>query len=323
MKTLKQLLACALALTLCLGAGAALAQDEKPLIGIIQYVTHPALDAARDGFLQGLGDLGLIPGENITVDARNANASPDILSAIADHFVAAEADLVLAITTTAAQSMASKSETIPILGTAVTDYVDAKLAKSNEAPGYNVSGTTDMNPIKEQIALIGRLAPEVQTVGLLYTASEDNSVLQARTAKAEIEAAGMQWVEVTVNNSNDVQQAALSLVDMCDALYVPTDNIIASSMPIVHEAAMSKKMPIFVGEENQVLSGGTATLGISYYNLGYQTAQMAKDVLEGADISQMSIQAQTEFQYVINKGMAEAIGLAIPEELLPFAVEVP
>ncbi len=319
---MKKKMALTLALLLCLSMGTALA-DDKPLIGIIQYVTHPALDAARDGFLQGLKDLGLEDGVHITVDSRNANGSPDILASIADHFLASEVDLVLAIATPAAQTMAGKSETIPILGTAITDYVDAKLAKSNEAPGYNVSGTTDMNPVKEQIALLMRLAPNAKTVGLLYTASEDNSILQARAAKQEIEAAGLLWEEITVNNSNDVQQAAQRLVEICDAIYVPTDNIVASSMPIVHEEAVGKKLPIFVGEENQVLSGGTATLGISYYNLGYQTAAMAKAVLEGADIAAMPIQGQSEFNYVINKGMAELIGMEIPEDLMPFAIDVP
>jgi len=160
-------------------------------------------------------------------------------------------------------------------------------------------------------------------VGLLYTSNEDNSILQARQAKEHIEAAGMKYVEVTVNNSNDVQQAAQSIVEQCDAIYVPTDNVVASSMSIVHEVAVARKIPIFCGEAGQILGGGTATLGISYYNLGKQTAQMAVDVLNGADISKMPIQAQSEFEYTINKTMCDLIGLEIPEDLLPFAIEVP
>ncbi len=323
MKSIRTIITLALVVCLLAPAASLAAAEEKPLIGIIQYVAHPALDAARDGFLDGLKELGYEDGVNITVDTRNANASPDILSSIADHFIGESATLVLAIATPAAQTLAGKTETIPILGTAITDYVAAKLAASNEEPGYNVSGTTDMNPIKEQIDLIRRMAPDAKTVGLLYTSNEDNSILQARQAREYIEAAGLVYEEVTVNNSNDVQQAAQSLVERCDVIYVPTDNVVASSMSIVYEIAVARKMPIFCGEAGQILGGGTATLGISYYNLGKQTAQMAVDVLKGADISKMPIQAQSEFEYTINKTMCDLIGLEIPADLLPFAIEVP
>jgi putative ABC transport system substrate-binding protein len=322
MNRTKKWIALLLALLLVGGLAGSLAETDKPLIGILQLVEHPALDDACNGFKDGLKELGYEDGINIAIDTRNAQANSDMLASIADHFISVHADLVLAIATPAAQTMAGKTETIPILGTAITDYVDARLAQSNEAPGYNVSGTTDLNPIVDQIALIKRMAPDTKTVGLLYTSSEDNSVLQARMAKVEIEKAGMKYVEVTVNNSNDVQQAAQSIVEQCDALYIPTDNIIASSMPIVHEAALAKKIPIFCSEAGQIVGGGTATVGISYYNLGKQTAQMAVDVLfNGADISKMAIQAQTEYEYTINKTMCDAIGLSIPEDLQPFAKE--
>ncbi|NLD03186.1 MAG: ABC transporter substrate-binding protein, partial [Clostridiales bacterium] len=245
-----------------------------------------------------------------------ANADSSTLATIADSFIAQKVDLALAIATPAAQMMMGKTETIPILGTAITDYVEAKLAKSNEEPGYNVSGTTDMNPIVQQIELLKTLVPGAQTVGLLYTGSEDNSVLQARIAVEAIEALGMKWVEVKVNNSNDVQQAAQSLADQCDVLYVPTDNVAASAMPIIAEVMTEKKIPIICGESGMVRAGGTATLGINYYNLGYQTGLMAIEVLDGADVSKMPIQAQTEFDYAFNLEAAAAIGLEIPQDLL-------
>ena len=324
MKTFRKLILLTLALVLAVPAATTLhAENDIPKIGIIQIIEHAALDAAREGFLEALKENGFEDGKNIMIDYRNAQGNPDILSSIADHFVGQEVDLVLAIATSAAQTMAGKTETIPILGTAITDYVDARLVESNEKPGYNVSGTTDMNPIKEQIALIKEMAPDTKSVGLLYTASEDNSVTQARIAKAFIEEAGMTYTEVLINNSNDVQQAAESLVEQVDALYIPTDNIVASSMPIVHEAAMRKKIPIFCSEGGQVEAGGTATHGISYFELGKQTGLMAIEVLNGADISTMPIQAQTEYTYLINKSMCEAIGLTIPEALLPFAVDIP
>ena len=315
MKKMSLVLAAVMALSLML-PGMALADEKVPVIGVVQFVQHEALDRANQGFVDALKDNGFVDGENIRLDQQNANADSSTLATIADSFIAQKVDLALAIATPAAQMMMGKTETIPILGTAITDYVEAKLAKSNEEPGYNVSGTTDMNPIVQQIELLKILVPDAKTVGLLYTGSEDNSVLQARVAAAAIEALGMKWVEVKVNNSNDVQQAAQSLADQCDVLYVPTDNVAASAMPIIAEVMTEKKIPIICGESGMVRAGGTATLGINYYNLGYQTGLMAIEVLGGADVSTMPIQAQTEFDYAFNMEAAAAIGLEIPQELL-------
>jgi len=317
MKFKKRLFALALVAALLIPGLGVFAQEKLPVVGIVQFVEHPALDAAYQGFVDALKDQGYEDGKNITFDYRNAQASPDILAAIADQFIANKVDLILAIATPAALTMAGKTETIPILGTAITDYVVAKLAKSNEEPGFNVSGTTDMNPIADQIILLQKLVPQAKTVGLLYTGSEPNSVLQAEIATLAIEAAGMQVKEIKINNSNDVQQAITSLVDQVDAIYLPTDNTVASAMPIVGEVTMAKKIPVICGEAGMVNGGGTATLGISYYNLGWQTGLMAIDVLKnGADVSKMPIQAQTEFEYAFNLENAAAIGLVIPQELL-------
>ena len=317
MKKLSLILAALLLLTLALPTNS-LAANDLPLIGIVQYAPHVALDAANQGFVDALRDNGYEDGKTIRIDAQNAQASSDILAAIADSFIAQKADLILAIATPAAQTMAGKTESIPILGTAITDYVVARLAKSNEEPGYNVSGTTDMNPVADQIALLKKLAPDAKTVGLLYTGSEDNSVVQADLAKVAIEGLGMQWIEVKVTNSNDVQQAVQSLVGACDAIYIPTDNVVASSIPIVVEITLAKKIPVICGEEGMVFAGGTATFGVDYYTLGYQTGLMAIKVLDGADISKMPIEAQASFNYAINKESVEALGLEIPEDLLEF-----
>ncbi len=313
MKLQKRLLAMALVLALLIPGLGAVAQEKLPVVGVVQLVEHPALDAAYQGFADALKEKGFA----VTIDYQNAQGSPDILAAIADRFIANKVDLILAIATPAAQTMAGKTETIPILGTAITDYVVAKLANSNEEPGFNVSGTTDMNPIADQIALLQKLVPQAKTVGMLYTGSEDNSVLQAQIATQAIEAAGMQVKEIKINNSNDVQQAITSLADQVDVIYLPTDNVVASAMPIVGEVTMAKKIPVICGEAGMVSGGGTATLGISYYNLGFQTGLMAIDVLKnGADVSKMPIQAQTEFEYAFSLENAAVIGLEIPQELL-------
>ena len=318
---MKKLTALILSLLLCLGSCAALG-DEKPVIGIIQYVEHVALDAAREGFVQALKDNGYEDGQNVTIDYQNGQAESSNLTTIATRFVGENADLVLAIATPAAQQMAAATETIPILGTAITDYVSALLAESNEAPGYNISGTSDMNPISDQIALLKELVPNAQTVGVLYTSSETNSVIQAQIAKEAIESLGMTYVEATVTTSNDVQQATQRIVGQCDAIYIPTDNTFASSMALVYGVTTESKTPVICGEEGMTMQGGLATLGINYYDLGYQTGLMAIEVLNGADVSKMPIQFATGFDYRINKTVADEIGFEIPEKYQPYAQEM-
>jgi len=297
--------------------------EEKVLnIGIVQYVDHVALDAAREGFIAALSDNGYVDGENIKIDLQNAQADQSNLSTISDRFVSNNVDLVLAIATPATQAIAGKTTDIPILGTAVTDYVSARLVDSNDAPGGNVTGTTDMNPIKEQIDLLVQLVPEAKTVGVLYTSSEDNSILQAAIAKEAIEAKGMKYVEVTVTNSNDVQQATQSIVGQCDAIYIPTDNVFASAMPVVHGVTAESKTPVICGESGMVNSGGLATLGINYYDLGYQTGLMGVKILKGeTEPATMPIEASTKFDFAINGTVAEEIGLMIPAELEQYVIK--
>ncbi len=295
------------------------AKEKKVTIGIIQYMDHVALDNAREGFINALKDNGYVDGENIVIDYQNAQGDQSNLTTISDRFVSNKVDLVLAIATPAAQSIAGRTKDIPILGTAITDYVSAKLAESNEAPGGNVSGTTDMNPIKEQIDLLVKLVPDSKTVGVLYTSSEDNSILQAALAKEAIENLGLTYTEVTVANSNDVQQATQSIVSKCDAIYIPTDNTFASAMPVVSGITTQSRTPVICGESGMVDNGGLATLGINYYDLGYQTGLMAVKVLKGeAKPATMPIESAKGFDFAINGAISEEIGLEIPEDLVQY-----
>lgn len=299
------------------------ASQDMPKVGVIQLVTHVALDSARDGFVKALEENGYVNGENIVIDLQNGQADSSNLATIADQFVANEMDLVLAIGTGAAQTMAGKTESIPILGTAITDYEVAKLVKSNEEPGYNVSGTSDMNPVSDQIAMLLELVPTAEKIGVIYTSSEDNSILQAQMAKEAIEAAGKTYVEVTVTNSNDVQQGMQELCGKCDAIYIPTDNVLASSMPIVYGTAVEAKKVIVTGESGMCMAGGTATLGIDYFKLGYQTGLMAVEVLKnGANVSTMPIQMATGFDYCVNATMVKEMGIEIPEKYQSYMQEM-
>ena len=290
-------------------------------VGIVQYMDHVALDAARQGFVDALADNGYVDGDNIVIDLQNAQGDQSNLSTISDRFVSEKSNLVLAIATPATQAIAGKTTEIPILGTAVTDYVSARLVDSNEAPGGNVTGTTDMNPIKEQIDLLVKLVPDAKTVGVLYTSSEDNSILQAQIAKEAIEKLGLNYVEATVTNSNDVQQATQSIVGKCDAIYIPTDNTFASAMPMVHGVTSVSKTPVICGESGMVTNGGLATLGINYYDLGYQTGLMGVKILKGeAEPASMPVEASTKFDFAINGAVAEEIGLTIPADLQEYVI---
>ena len=319
-RTLALLMASALMLSLAgcsqTGGSSSSGEAETLRIGIIQPMEHESLDAAREGFVQALADHGYIDGDTIVLDYQNAQGDSSALLTISQRFVGDDCDLVLAIGTGAAQSIASQTSEIPVLITAVTDPVDAGLVQSSEAPGTNVTGTNDMNPIREQLELIPEILPDAQTVGLLYTSSEDNSILQIEEAKAILEEMNLDYVEQTVTGSNDVQQAVQSIVTRCDAIYIPPDNTFASAMPLVGSVVMESGTPVICGATGMVEAGGLITLGLNYYNLGYQTGEMAAQVLEGADPASMPVQSQNQYDYVVNEEMLSALGMELPQSLL-------
>ena len=292
--------------------------DDTIKIGILQQLEHPSLDQSREGFIQALADNGYVDGENIVIDYQNAQSDQSNLSNMADRLVSNKSDLILAIATGAAQTVAGKTSDIPVLITAVTDPVDAGVVNSMENPGTNVSGTSDASPMKEQLELLLTLKDGIETVGLFYTSSEDNSVLQINQAKEILDDMNVTYVEQTVTNSNDVQQAVQSLVNKCDAIYIPTDNVLASSMALVADITWPAGIPVVTGAESMVTDGGLATLGLSYYNLGYQTGEMAVKVLAGADISTMPVETQKEYAYIVNGDAVAAMNITLPAELAQY-----
>lgn len=284
-------------------------------IGILQLTEHPALDAAKKGFIDGLATKGYVDGKNIQINFLNAQADQSNLKLMSGKLVSEDSDLILAIATPAAQALANETKKIPILTTAVTDLVGAKLAKSNQKPGTNVSGTSDMTPIKEQIALIKQLVPSAKTIGFLFNSSEDNSKLQVDIADKAAREYGYSTIHMTVTNTNDVAQNMEVLAAQVDAIYIPTDNTLASAMATVGKIAKEKKLPIITGESNMAMEGGLATVGIDYYKLGRQTADMAVEVLtKKVKVQDLPVQTQSDPQIAINKKMAEMIGLIVPKE---------
>lgn len=295
-------------------------------IGILQYVEHNALTEARNGFIDGLKEAGYVDGENINITVLNPQTDAPTLALQAKQLVR-KSDLILAIATPAASAVVNEAKEqgkkTPILFTAVTDPVDAKLIASNETPGGNVTGTNDMNPIEEQISLVKELLPNAEKLGIIYTASEINSELQANVAKAEAEKVGLEVVVKTIDTINDLQPVANQLASQVDALYIPTDNAIAGAMGVIKQVVLEKRIPAIVGEPNMVENGGSITYGVNYYQLGKLTAEMAVKILkDGVKPSEITSIGLSEFDLIINKKQLEEIGIAIPSSLLERAAKV-
>lgn len=293
------------------------ASDNQKKIGIIQLVEHPSLDAANKGFIDGLASKGYKDGENIKIDYQNAQADQSNLNSIAQRFVSDKKDLMLAIATPAAQTLANATHDIPILGTAITDYETAKLVQSNSHPGGNVSGTSDMTPVEREVDLIIALVPNVKRIGALYTSSEINSQLQVEKMKAYAATKGITVVEATVSNVNDIQQAATNLVNQdVQAIYTPTDNVLASAMANLAQITDVAKIPVFAADEGMTMTGGVATYSVDYYKLGYQTGLMAAKVLSGeAKVADMAIEMQKDIKLTVNEERAKKLGITIPDAL--------
>ena len=290
---------------------------EKVNVGIVQLVEHAALDAANKGFVEGLASKGYKEGQNIAYDRQNAQADQSNLQNIAHRFVNNKVNLICAIATPAAQTVANVTSDIPIVATAVTDYKAAKLVKDNAKPGTNVTGTTDMNPVEQQLDLLLKLVPNAKSVGTIYCSSEVNSQLQIEILKKAAAAKGVTVKEATVSNVNDIQQAARSLVGKVQAIYVPTDNVLASAMPTLVSVTEEAKLPVICGEGGMVKAGGVATLGVEYYRLGFQAGERAADIRSGkSKPADMGTQAQKEFKAMVNVKEAEKIGLKVPEDVL-------
>ena len=304
------------------GGGQKKTEDGKKMykVGIVQLVEHNALDAANKGFVDGLKKRGYEEGKNIEIDRQNAQADQSNLANISQRFISNKSNLICAIATPAAQTVANATKDIPIVGTAITDYESAKLVKSNAKPGGNVTGTSDMNPIKEQVDLLMKFCPNAKTVGVIYCSSEVNSEVQVKAMKEYAASKGLKVETATISTVNDIQQAAQSLVSKVDAFYAPTDNVLASAMPTLLSVTDPAKKPVICGEENMVKAGGLATYGIDYYKLGLQTGDMGADILDGKKKpADMPIQTAKDLKASVNKKSADALGVKIPDDVMKAA----
>ncbi len=321
-KTITKMTAIVLAAALSGSTVFALGQKDAPTgekvykIGVVQLVEHVALDASYRGFVDGLAEEGFVDGQNIKIDYQNAQGEQANCVTIAQKLVNDKDDLILAIATPAAQAVANLTRTIPIVITAVTDPASAKLVKSNELPGTNVTGTSDLTPVEAQIKLAKQFVPNLKTIGFLYCSSEQNSKFQIDIAKKACAELGIKYIDATVSNSNEIQQVTQSLIGKVDAIYAPTDNMIAAGMATVAIVANPAKIPVFCGEEGMVVQGGLATYGINYYELGKQTAKQAAAILrDGKKPAEMPIEYLETCDLSVNADTVKAIGIAVPAEI--------
>lgn len=326
-KTFKKLLSVALASTMVVGlagcgnsattnSGSDSTADKSGktyTIGICQLVQHEALDAATDGFKKALKDK---LGDKVKFDEQNAAGDAPTCSTICTSFVTNNYDLILGNATAALQAAVSATDSIPVLGTSVTDYGTAlDISDWNGVTGKNVSGTTDLAPLDQQAKCIKELFPDAKNIGIIYCSSEPNSIYQSTTITKYLEDEGYKIKEYTFSDSNDVASVTKSACDASDVIYIPTDNTAASCTEAINNVAGPAKTPIFAGEEGIAKGCGVATLSISYYDLGYQTGEMAYDILvNGADITKMEVKTAPKFtkEYIADR--ADDLKITVPDD---------
>jgi putative ABC transport system substrate-binding protein len=307
------------------GGVSSLAGAQPLVIGITQIVEHPAIDAARDGFIKGLEEAGFKSGEDVIYDLQNAQGDFNNAISIAQKFKDDKVDLIVAISTPSAQAALQVNQEIPIIINAVTDPVAANLAKSWESSGNNVTGMSDAAPNKQQVELIPRFLPEAKNVGTIYNAGEANSVVQIEVARAACKELGLKLIEVSVSNSSEVLMAAQSLVGRVEAIYIVTDNTVVSALESVINVCNQEKIALIVADPSLVDKGALASYGIDYFSLGKRSAEIALKVIKGVKPSDIPIQTITDpndLEFVVNLDTAKIIGISVSEEIIKAADKI-
>lgn len=282
-------------------------------VGLIQLTEHPSLDEIAAAIQAQLSAQATERGITIDVDLQNAQGDTSTINTICQQFVASDVDLIIAIATPAAQGAAAAIDgtDIPLIFSAVTDPVAAELVDSIEAPGGNITGTSDAIPVEKIFALAAELTPDVKSFGLLYNTSEVNSVSVIEETKAYLDAHDISYTEGAVTTTADVQISAANLFASCDAVFSPIDNTVASAMAVVADEAIKAGKPMYVAADSMVADGGLATVGVNYTNLGTQTADMALKVLEGTAPADIPVEVLKDNSVVVNTETAAAINVDV------------
>ena len=291
---------------------------EKKTVAITQIVEHPALDACRKGIEDELKARGV----EAEFAYESAQGNPGTAAQIARKFAGDAPDVIVAISTPSAQAVLAAAKDIPVVFTAVTDPVGAKLIQNTDKPGGNVTGMTDLSPIDQHLALIRRITPNVKTLGVIYNPGEANSVTLVDLVKKHAGANQLTIVEAAAPRSNDVLAAARSLVGKVDAIYVPTDNTVVSALEGVIKTGTESKIPVYAGDTDSVPRGAIAALGFNYYDVGRQTGAIVARVLMGEKPGDIAVQGVEKTELAVNPKSAQAMGVTIPAEVVAEAKTV-
>lgn len=315
---MKKILAGVLAAMMVLGLAACGGESDKGkdaqyTIGVCQLVEHPALDTATQGFIDAVNEK--LGAENVKVDVKLAQGESNNCTTIINNFVSSNVDLIMANATAALQAAVSGTDTIPILGTSITEYgVALKLDDFNGTIGGNVSGTSDLAPLDGQAAMVKEVFPNAKKVGLVYCSGEPNSQYQIDVMTEELTKLGYECTSYSFADSNDIATVVTSAASNSDLIYIPTDNTAANNTGIIDNICRPAKVPVVAGEEGICSGCGTVTLSISYYDIGYQTGVMAAEILaDGADISTMPIAYAQEATKKYNAEICEELGITVPD----------
>ncbi len=289
-------------------------------IGVCQLVEHEALDAATQGFQDALKDK--LGENNVVFDLQNAQGEETNCATICTGFVSDNVDLILANATASLQAASAATNSIPIVGTSITDYATALNADDwNGTSGTNITGTSDLAPLDQQEAMIKELVPDVTQVGIVYCSAEANSVFQANQIEAALEKDGIAYKEYSAADSNEIQSVVTKAVSECDCLYVPTDNTMAANVDIIKNVAVPAGIPVIAGEEG-ICQGALATLSISYYDIGQAAGEMAYEILvNGKDPGTMEIEYASATTKEYNADVADALGITIPDDYVKLSTE--
>lgn len=289
-------------------------------IGVCQLVEHEALDAATQGFQDALKDK--LGENNVVFDVQNAQGEETNCATICTGFVSDNVDLILANATASLQAASAATNSIPIVGTSITDYATALNADDwNGTSGTNITGTSDLAPLDQQEAMIKELVPDVTQVGIVYCSAEANSVFQANQIEAALEKDGIAYKEYSAADSNEIQSVVTKAVSECDCLYVPTDNTMAANVDIIKNVTVPAGIPVIAGEEG-ICQGALATLSISYYDIGQAAGEMAYEILvNGKDPGTMEIEYASATTKEYNADVADALGITIPDDYVKLSTE--
>ncbi|MBO0422962.1 tryptophan ABC transporter substrate-binding protein [Enterococcus plantarum] len=292
-------------------------KQNIPTVGVLQFVSHPALDQIYKGIQAGLKEKGYEDGKNMTLAFQNGQADQSKLATMSQQLVQEKkSDVLIGIATPAAQALANTTSEIPIILGAITDPVSAGLVKDNQKPGGNITGVSDKSPVTAQFELVTKILPKRKKVGILYASSEENSKYQVEEAKRIAEKIGMTVKTFAVPSSNEIAQTVQVMTSEVDFIYIPTDNTIANAMQTVVSEADKTKTPIIPSVDTMVEQGGLATVGINQFDLGVQTGKMTADILSGkAKPATTPIYTFKTGDIIINQKQADKLGISIPENV--------